>query len=47
MLESSQKTKKSSTFNVSFITFSGYENQPMDQPDYTSMYLTLLGFLGE
>ena len=47
LLESSQKSKKGSTFNVSFIAIYGYNNQPLEQPDYSCMYLTLLSFLGQ
>lgn len=47
LLESSQKSKKGSTFSISLISIYGYNSQPLEQPDYSCMYLTLLSFLGQ
>lgn len=47
VLEGGQKNKKNATFNVSFISIYGYDSQPTDEPDYSEMYVTLLGFLGQ
>lgn len=47
VLEGGQKTKKGATYNVSFISIHSYDSQPTDEPDYSLMYVTLLGFLGQ
>jgi hypothetical protein len=47
VLENGQKSKKGATYNISFITVSGYEELPSEQPDYSQLYVTLLGFLGQ
>lgn len=47
VLEGGQKTKKGATYNISFISLHGYDSQPTDEPDYSLMYVTLLGFLGQ
>lgn len=47
VLESSQRSKKGATFSLSFVTVSGFDSLPNDHPDYSQLYLTLLGFLGQ
>jgi hypothetical protein len=46
-LENTQRTKKGATFNVSLVGIYAYDSQPVDEPDYSQMYMTLLGFLGQ
>ena len=47
ILESGQRSKKGATYNVSFINVSGYDSLPTEEPDYSQLYVTLLGFLGQ
>ena len=47
LLESGQKFKKGSVFSLSFVGIFGYDQQPTEQPDYSHLYVTLLGFLGQ
>jgi hypothetical protein len=47
VLENGQRSKKGATFNLSFVAVSGYEGLPAEQPDYSQLYVTLLGFLGQ
>lgn len=47
MLEGGQRSKKAATYNISFISLHGYDSQPSEEPDYSLMYVTLLGFLGQ
>lgn len=46
VLEGGQRNKKNSSFNISFVSVYGYDCQPAEEPDYSEMYVTLLGFLG-
>lgn len=47
VLENGQRSKKGATYNISFINVSGYDELPSEQPDYSQLYVTLLGFLGQ
>ena len=47
LLETGQRSKKGATFNLSFISIYGYDSQPAEEPDYSHLYITLLGFLGQ
>ena len=47
MLENLQKSKKGATYNLSFIHIGGYDSLPSFEPDYSELYVTLLGFLGQ
>ena len=46
-MENGQRSKKGATYNLSFVTVSGYDGLPNGQPDYSQLYVTLLGFLGQ
>lgn len=47
VLENTQRSKKGANYGISFINISGYDGLPADQPDYSQLYVTLLGFLGQ
>jgi hypothetical protein len=47
VLENGQRSKKGAIYNLSFVAVSGYDGLPAEQPDYSQLYVTLLGFLGQ
>lgn len=46
-MENGQRSKKGATYNISFVNINGFDSAPNDQPDYSQLYVTLLGFLGQ